>query len=368
MKPLMTTRIALLVFASLLTTACNKPEMDSNVETGTPVRAALATSGPPLAAIDANGLVGSRDEMRLSFKTGGIIRRIAVQEGETVRQGALLAELDLTEISAQAEQASQLAQKAERDLERGERLAADQVISVEALQNLRTQASIARAARDAARFNLGYSRITAPRDGVVLRKVVEERELVPPGQPVIILGSADRGHVVRLALSDRDIVKISSGDAATVQLDAYPGRELRGLVNEVSSAADPRTGLFPMQIRLEPAEGVRLASGLVARVRIAPSHNGEAALTYVPIAAIVEGDGRTANVFIVDGGVARKRLVRLRFLDDEYAALETGIKPGERVVTEGALYLVDGEKIRVVEGAAATAALSSDTVAAVTAR
>lgn len=341
----------MLLAASLLA-GCSGSSEDAAVAPGTPVNAAAATSGPPLAVINANGLVGSRDEMRLSFKTGGIVRRIAVQEGETVRKGALLAELDLTEIAAQAEQAAQLAQKAERDLERGERLAADQVISLEALQNLRTQASIARAARDAARFNLGYSRITAPRDGVVLRKLIEERELVPPGQPVLILGSADRGHVVRLALADRDIVKISVSDAAKVRLDAYPGRELRGAVSEVSSAADPRTGLFPAQIRLDPAEGVRLASGLVARAQIMPSHNGESALTYVPVAAIVEGDGRTANVFVVDGDVARKRAVQLRFLNGEHAALESGLKPGERVVTEGALYLVDGEKIRIVGDAA----------------
>jgi len=350
----MTTPLKLIasLFAFSVLAACSKDAGNAAAKTGTPVNVAVASSGPPLAVIEANGLVGSRDEMRLSFKTGGIVRQIAVQEGEAVRKGALLAELELTEIAAQAEQAIQLAQKAERDLERGERLAADQVISLEALQNLHTQASIARAARDAARFNLGYSRITAPRDGVVLRKLVEERELVPPGQPVIILGSADRGYVVRLALSDRDIVKIATGDAATIALDAYPGRELRGLVSEVSSAADPRNGLFPAQIRLEPQAGIRLASGLVARIRLLPSHNGEASLAYVPIAAIVEGDGRTASVFVVEGDIARKRAVQLRFLDDEHAALESGIKPGERVVTEGALYLVDGEKIRAPENPA----------------
>lgn len=346
----------LFLFALGVLAGCSQDAGNASAKASTPVHVAVVSSGPPLAVIETNGLVGSRDEMRLSFKTGGIVRRIAVQEGEAVRKGALLAELELTEITAQAEQAIQLARKAERDLERGERLAADQVISLEALQNLRTQAAIARASRDAARFNLGYSRITAPRDGVVLRKLVEERELVPPGQPVIILGSADRGYVVRLALADRDVVKLATGDAATIALDAYPNRELRGAVSEVSSAADPRNGLFPAQILLDSIAGVRLASGLVARVRIMPSHNGEASLTYVPIAAIVEGDGRTASVFVVDGDVARKRAVQLRFLDNEYAALESGIKPGERVVTEGALYLVDGEKIRALGSSAPPAA------------
>jgi multidrug efflux system membrane fusion protein len=348
-------RPALLLLVAALAGGCGDKASEAVQAPGTPVRTALAGSGPAVAAIEANGLVGSRDEMRLSFKTGGIVRRVVVQEGETVRKGALLAELELTEIAAQTEQAAQMAQKAERDLERGERLHADQVISLESLQNLRTQAAVARAARDAARFNLGYSRITAPHDGVVLRKMVEERELVPPGQPVIVLGSADRGHVVRFALSDRDIVQINNGDAVSVRLDAYPGRELKGVISEVSSAADVRTGLFPAQVRLDPAPGLKLASGLVARIRIAPERAGTGTLVRVPISAIVEGDGRAASVFVVDGTTARKRAVQVRFLEAEQAAIDSGVRSGERLVTEGALYLVDGERIRIADGDARAA-------------
>jgi len=357
-KPFSKISLPLMLLMTAMLGACGDT-VDEKEAAGTSVRAAEATEGPVAAAIEANGLIGARDEMRLSFKTGGIVRRIAVHEGEVVRKGALLAELELTEIQAQAEQASQLAEKAGRDLERGERLYADQVISLEALQNLRTQAAIANAARDAARFNLGYSRIVAPRDGVVLRKLVEERELVPPGQPVVMLGSADRGYVVRLAVADRDIVRIAKGDTARVRVDAYPDVELKGVVNEVSSAADPRTGLFPAQVQLESTSNIRLASGLVANVSIEPTHSSELRYTYVPVSAIVEGEGRTASVFVVDGTTARKRLVRVGFIRDEKVALAEGLKPGERVVTEGALYLVDGERIRVVDGATAAATAAS---------
>lgn len=342
----LTRTVALLSLAASV--ACSSPAPRDAQTAATPVRAASVTEGPAAAAIDANGLIASRDEMRMSFKTGGIIRRLSVQEGEAVRKGALLAELELTEVQAQAEQAAQMAAKAERDLERGERLHADQVISLEALQNLRTQAAVARAARDGARFNLGYSRIVAPRDGVVLRKLAEERELVPPGQPVIVLGSAERGYVVRFALADRDIVQIKVGDAARVTLDAYPGREFTGRVREVSAAADMATGLFPAQVELDPPADLRLASGLVAKVSIVPARARAARLAYVPIGAIVEGDGRRASVFVVQGEIARKREVQLAFLDGTQAALAAGVTVGERVVTDGALYLIDGERIRIV--------------------
>ena len=88
--------------------------------------------------------------------------------------GLKLAEIELTEVNAQVEQARQLAEKARRDMERGERLYNDQVISLEQLQDLRTQASVAQAQLNGAEFNRGYAVITAPGDGVILRKLAEE--------------------------------------------------------------------------------------------------------------------------------------------------------------------------------------------------
>ena len=348
----MTRTPALIVLALTLTAiagcSAEAPDAADAATAGTPVRTAPATSGPASAPIGASGLVANEDEMRLSFKTGGIIRRIAVGEGALVRKGQVLAELELTEVNAQFEQARQGALKAERDLERGERLHADQVISLEALQNLRTQAAVARAASAAAGFNLGYSSIVAPQDGRVLRRLAEERELVPPGQPVLVLGGADRGHVVRTALADREVVQLAIGDAARVEVDAYPGRPFDARVSEIAGAADPRSGLFPVELRIAPQTGVTLASGLVARVDITPTAGRRGELTRVPIAALVEGLRDDAAVFVAVEGVARKRAVKVAFIAGTEVALAAGLAPGESVVTEGALYLQDGDRIRVV--------------------
>lgn len=315
---------------------------------GASVRVAKSTSGPAAPPIEASGLVGRQDEAPLSFKTGGIIRSIPLKEGASVRRGQVLAELELDEVNAQVAQARELAIKAERDLARGERLHAEQVISEEILDNLRTQASIARAARNAAEFNLGFSVIRAPRDGVVLRRLADERELVPPGQPVIVFGSADRGYVVRLALSDREIVRVALGDRAVVNIDAFPDRPFSARVSEVSLAADPRNGLFPIEIRLDPAPAQTLGSGLVAKVQIDPASSRAASLTYVPIAALVDGRRDRASVFTLDKDRARRRDVQIAFIAGESVALRTGLAVGESVITEGALYLQDGERVRLL--------------------
>lgn len=343
-------RHSLVITALLAVLAgCSQQGDESPSADGTVVRAATSTTGPARPAIAASGLLGGKDEMRLSFKTGGIVARIHLPEGARARRGQVLAELELAEIGALAAQARAAAEKAERDLARGERLHADQVISLEALENLRTQAQVAIAAREAAQFNLGYSKITAPRDGTVLRHFVEEREFVAPGQPVVALGSSERGHVVRAAVADRDIVQIGLGDRATVRLDAYPDREFAARVSEKSAAADPRTGLFPVELELDGDTELPVSSGLIAKASITPSTAASGTLTYVPIGAIVEGRGDRAFVFVIEGDVARKRNVGVAFIDATNVALRDGLAPGTRVVTEGAFYLQDGERIRVVD-------------------
>jgi membrane fusion protein, multidrug efflux system len=311
----------------------------------TPVRVQHASQGPAVPPIDTNGIVVTKHEMRLSFKLGGVVRRIHVQEGDAVKQGQRLAEIELTEVSAQVEQARQMADKAERDLKRGENLYADQVISLEQLQDLRTQSAMSAASFRSAQFNLGHSVITAPRDGVVLRKLVEERELVPAGTPVLLFGESDRGFVVRAALADREIVNVKLGDKGQIRMDAFPGQAMTGSVVEVASAADPKSGMFPIEVVFD-APPPRLVSGLVARLSLAPESSAPR-LTYVPMAALVEGEGDRASVFVLGDGKAMKREVRVAFITADSIALESGLAAGEPVITDGALYLESGESVEV---------------------
>jgi len=337
--------IIALVFIAALLLGCGRNDAAEPAKP-TPVRISRASTGPAVPPIDTNGIVATKHEMRLSFKMGGVVRRIHVQEGDVVKQGQRLADIELTEVEAQVEQAKQLAEKAARDLKRGENLYADQVISLEQLQDLRTQAALAEAQFKSARFNQGYSVITAPRDGVVLRKLVEERELVPAGTPVLVFGESDRGFVVRAALADREIVNVKIGDKGEIRMDAFPGQAMTGTVVEVASAADVKSGMFPIEVHFD-SPPPRLVSGLVARLRLAPQ-TAAPPLTYVPMAALVEGNGDRASVFVIEGGKALRRDVRVAFITADSIALESGITTGEAVITDGALFLENGEPVEVL--------------------
>ncbi|MBM0104360.1 efflux RND transporter periplasmic adaptor subunit [Steroidobacter sp. S1-65] len=339
----------LMLSASLLAIAgCNSTAKDQQPVELARVRTSPAVTGPAAPSIRTNGLLANEDEIRLSFKVGGVIRRLSVSEGDQVRKGQKLAEIEQAEIDAEVEQASQAYEKARRDLERGERLYADKVISLEQLQDLRTQLAVNEAALNSAKFNWSYATIVAPHDGTILRRLAEERELVQAGNPILVLGAKDKGFVVRTGLADREIVQVKLGDEAQIRLDALPGKILTGKVTEVSGAADSGSGMFGIEVSLDPTD-LPLKSGLVAKLTITPSTAKSGERVYVPIGAIVEGDGRTARVFVLDQKHARRREVQVAFIEGEAVALNEGLQAGEHVVTDGAQYLEDGEEVTLVD-------------------
>jgi multidrug efflux pump subunit AcrA (membrane-fusion protein) len=113
-------------------------------------------------AVRATGLLSTATEMKLSFKTGGIIGQLNVREGTSVRKGEVLVELDLSEVKAQVNQAHIGLEKARRDLSRAENLYQDSVVTLEVYQNAESAWEVARSQVQIADFNLEHSRIKAP--------------------------------------------------------------------------------------------------------------------------------------------------------------------------------------------------------------
>ncbi|NJD31224.1 MAG: efflux RND transporter periplasmic adaptor subunit [Gammaproteobacteria bacterium] len=344
-------RLAILLLASFALASCGKSQAPGPAPAAaTPVRTAIVESVDVGNAVRSVGVLAPRDEFRLSFKVGGVIDSIAVDAGDAVRKGQVLALIKRAEVDAAVAQASEATEKARRDLERGQRLRADEVATEEQVQDLTTAYNVARANLEAARFNARFARIEAPGDGVVLQKLAEANELVQAGQPVLVLGGTGAGWIVRTALADRDAVRVNVGDVARVAFDAFPGREFAGKVTRVGSSADPLTGTFEVEIDVAP-DGARFVRGLVAKVSLDISDGDAAGIrTVVPVTAIVEANGAVATVYLLDAqaGVARRRQVTVGPLVGDRVIVTAGLAAGDRVVTDGAAWLADGKPVHVV--------------------
>jgi len=340
-------RLLVLLLLPLLLADCSPKDASKRAaEEPIPVRIASVTVDRVALPVSATGTLGSKEDVTLSFKVGGVVARILVDEAQRVRPGQTLATLDLGEIDPGVARARSAAEKAERDLVRARRLFADSVATLEQVQDAETGRDVAQAELESATFNRRHAIITAPAAGVILRRYAEPGELVQAGTPILAIGSDARGQVVRAGLADRDVVRIHRGDRAVVRFSALPDRSFEGHVSEISAAADPMTGTYRVEVALSAAGGI--ASGMVAAVEIHPP--GDREVTLVPAESVLEADGRNGVVFTLspDGRHAQKRAVTLDFFVGDRIAIASGLEGARSVITDGAAYLEDGHAVEVL--------------------
>jgi membrane fusion protein, multidrug efflux system len=325
-----------------------KPPETVQVDEAIPVKTALVVQKNMTLPIHASGFLTSDSEQRLGFKIGGVIKKTYVKEGDIVRAGQLLATLDLTEINGQVALANQGLQKAERDLTRVEGLFKDSAATLELLQNATTGRDVAKENVGIATFNQKFAEIRAKENGKVIKKLMNEGEIVGAGMPVfIIFGNNNKDWVVKIAVSDRDWAAMNVGMTAKVKMDAYPETNFIGKISELSPAADPASGLYAVKINV-PSQGKRFSPGLFAAVDITPAQTRN--LWTIPMEAIVEGQGKTAFVYAIaaDGVSVKKMPVSVSFIEGNLAVLNNGLQGVTEIVTAGSPYLTERSRVRVV--------------------
>ena len=185
------TYLSLIFATATMISSCGKQHTESsslpNAEEAIPVKLAPVQNLEKLNSITATGLLTTENEARYSFKIGGVIDHINVDEGQFFKKGRLLATLKITEIESQLAQANLGYEKAKRDFTRVSNLYNDSVATLEQLQNAKTGLDIARKTIDAIAFNKKYAYIYANSDGFVTKKIANEGEVISGGMPVLAI-------------------------------------------------------------------------------------------------------------------------------------------------------------------------------------
>jgi multidrug efflux system membrane fusion protein len=340
----------LMLSVAAIAVACNGSSKAADViEDAIAVKVQPVTTTSYAPVLKYSGTMASTAEARLSFKVGGIVSKIYVKEGDAVVKGQLLATLDLTEINAQVQQASQGVEKVQRDVNRVTNLYKDTVATLEQVQNATTQLDQAKEGLRIARFNQQYAQIRAVESGMILKKLMNEGEVAAAGAPVFMMnGTTGNDWVIRFGVSDKDWAVLKKGDKAQVEIDAYPGKSFTGIISETAQGADPVNGTYEVEVKVLPG-GVRFATGLFATVQLQPT--AQQTVTLVPIEAIAEANDRTGFVYTVnaDGKTVTKNKVTIAFLENKQAAIVSGLDSAREVVTEGVGYLTDKATVKVIK-------------------
>lgn len=369
--------------------------------------------------VTASGKVQPEVEVKISPDVSGEIIGLQVREGDAVRQGDLLVRIRPDFYAAQVEQAragvlqAQAGQaqrkadlmKAELDRNRQKELFDRQVVSESDYQASATQYEVAQAAYEAAEYavqsaqarlqeaeeQLGKTRIYAPITGTVSQLNVELGERVVgtsqmAGTEMMRLAQLDRMEL-EVDVNENDVVNVSLGDTAAVEIDAYPERTFRGVVTEIANSAritgagsQEQVTNFPVKVRLVgdqiAAEGENAEEGVtadevpvasIARAMLRPGMSGTVDIftqttpraIAIPIQAVTvrdfsevmpadstaEEEGPDAEkqppgredlrkvVFLVEEGKARMVEVETGIADDTHVVVTSGLKEGDLVIT-----------------------------------
>ena len=186
---------------------------------------------------------------------------------------------------------------------------------------------------------LGYTKVTAPFDGVITRKHADVGDLAAPGKPLLDM---EDSRTLRLEADVPEAVvgKLTLGDKLPVRIAALE-TELEGVVSEIAPAADPGSRTFLVKLDLPVTPGLR--AGQFGRVAMPV---GETSALRVPASAVVQR-GQMELVFVVSEGKAQLRIVKTGKRIGDEVELVSGVEAGEKIVIENASGLVDGQPLQV---------------------
>jgi RND family efflux transporter MFP subunit len=300
--------------------------------------------------INVTGPVEPIRTVAVSARTAGTLVAVLVEEGDRVRAGQLLAELDTREVSAQLEHAKAVLANAETAFNRARDLRGGDLISESELDAARSAHDMAKADVELWSTRLAFCRITSPVSGVVTRKDVEAGTTVSSGDALFTLAD-DSALVVRVQVSELDVVRLHPGLPVSLRLDAYPGRDIGGHIRRIFPSADPVSRLVPVEVELDPRpQGVDARPGFLARVGFALDRHEE--VLAVPAPAV--GTAASGSyVYVVQADTLVRRSVETGRTASGWVEVTRGLTAGETVVSSGQVNLRPGAPVRITGGDAA---------------
>jgi multidrug efflux system membrane fusion protein len=294
----------------------------------------------------------------------GKMRDIA--EGDAVSQGTVLVRIrpaeyedKVRQASSQANAAEAAAQKAKLDFDRASRLYESQSITkpdfdAAKAQYDATQAEVraARAQTSEAQVALHDTSLATPFNGDVVKKNVELGAFVGPGSSVFAIAKTDVVKIV-VGVPDTTVRSLKLGQPVEVSVDALPNRTFHARISRMASAADSTTRNFEVEVAIPNRDHV-LKVGMIGSLQLTTAGDvkHEASLL-IPLSSIVQSPDGKYGVFLVSpsgmGEIARLRTVEIGAVNGSDITVTSGLATGDRIVTEGANLLKDGERVEVLK-------------------
>lgn len=293
------------------------------------------------ASVVVRGRTEALEAVDVKAQVDGAVEALHFKEGDFVKAGQVLCELQVNDRAAKVEQARAQVAETEQKYNADLALAKDGYLAKTILAESQTALDTARATERTNEIDLANTTIRAPFAGRVDTRYVNAGDLMKNGDKCARLIAPEPFLAVG-AVSEHDVAKIRVGDPATATL--VSGEVVQGRVRFIATSADPATRTFALEVELPNADG-KLRDGVSADIRI-PVRNVEA--MKISPGILVLSDGGVVGVRVVENGIVHFRPVQI-VSDNPDGMWVTGLRNGADVITVGQEYVTEGAHVKAVE-------------------
>lgn len=320
-----------------------------------PVKMIDIVARDPVSTVSLPTIVEPSVSVNLTMQIGGIIEELAVHEGQTVKKGDLIAQIDTVTLQNSLDQAQSQLDSAETEYQRAVKLVASQAISQATVDQRKSKRDLSQLALAAAQTQLTDATLVSPFDGIIAQVPVRQYQTVSQQDLVAIL-QADTEFDASVNIPAQSIANSANFEmeGISVVLDVDPLKPIAAKFKSISTQPDPASQTYAVKFSFAPPEGLTILSGMTGELQATVRQTGEAAKALqiqVPVWTILF-DGTDTFVWIVDLDTmtVSKSQVTLGDAIGEMLPVIDGLKVGDTIVGAGASYLFEGMTVRRFEG------------------
>lgn len=299
------------------------------------------------------GRVEARLSVDMAFQVGGQLADLPLTEGQRIAEGDLIARLDLEDFELARQEARVQLQQARTDLERQRTLHERGIASQAALDSAQTQYDLRLVALENAQRNLQYATLTAPFDGLVSRRLVDNFTIVSPGQPIVRI--QDVGELrVSIPVSEDMVATFDQNNLVALEaaFSFLPGQTFSLIPRELVSEPDDTSNTYRAIAALPDDIPANILPGMTATVWAEVERSGPVTTdVMVPLAAVAERPDGSNSVWVYDAdtGTVSPRMVETAGLRGSSVVVTDGVQAGDLIVTAGVSALHEGMEVRPLD-------------------
>ena len=312
-----------------------------------PVKAEAVQRGDVALYVQTHARLEAERWVSVVARVQGMVTELAVEEGDQVAEGDVLARLNKEELALRVEQAEVALEQAAGTYDRTKALYDRQLVSEEEHDAAWHQMRNIEVNLEEARINLDHADVVAPISGTVMQRLVEVGDVVRANDQVFAVADLDP-LLARIHVPEKRMREISKGQDARIAVDSVPDRTFVGRIRMISPGVDPQSGTVKVTLEIPDATGL-LKPGMFATVRIVTDRH-QGTLVVPKKALVLETD--EDDVFVFSQGTARRVRIQPGFVDGDMVEVVSGLAEGDLVITLGQEGLKEGTRIRLAGQAA----------------